>query len=300
MLLDSGFALEEWNDCYTITELNGVQVPPNTFPSLERNASTAKDFKRIIPKPLVVVVQIDGRPARALIDSGSLADFMSLDLANQLRLNKIELAKPLAVQLAVQGSRSKVNWGATAQIKYQSIDCKRYFDLMNLQNYDVILGTPFIFQHNIMLGLNPPKVIVGHPNPMPIRGEGVQVLASRAAEVLEEDLDRVRKELIEYARPIFLDGREVPLPPLRAVNHAIPLKDDSKVYHWRPSKCPDPQRQNWIEKRDSYLRSGRWKPTLSRNACPMLLLTKPGTGVRGRRNATARFSIRRTPTNKFV
>ncbi|EPQ50009.1 hypothetical protein GLOTRDRAFT_16397, partial [Gloeophyllum trabeum ATCC 11539] len=180
-----------------VTELNGVQVPANAYPNIQRNASVTKDFKRLIPKPIVIVVQINGQPARALLDSGSLADFMSYDLANQLRVAKVELTKPLPVQLAVQGSRSKVNWGAKARIQYQSINCDRYFDLINLQSYDLILGTPFLFQHNIMIGLNPPKVIVGSADPLPLRGEGVRVLESRAADLLEDDLQHVRQSLMD-------------------------------------------------------------------------------------------------------
>ncbi|KAG2738295.1 hypothetical protein P692DRAFT_20759004, partial [Suillus brevipes Sb2] len=92
-------------------ELNGQQIPAGTYPALQRGAAITKDFKRVIPRPVVVVVNVNGRPAHALVDSGSLSDFMSVTLADQLKLKKTELTKPLVVQLAVQGSRSKVNYG---------------------------------------------------------------------------------------------------------------------------------------------------------------------------------------------
>ncbi|KIK33077.1 hypothetical protein CY34DRAFT_65025, partial [Suillus luteus UH-Slu-Lm8-n1] len=92
-------------------ELNGQQIPAGTYPALHRGAAITKDFKRVIPRPVVVVVYVNGRQARALIDSGSLSDFMSVTLADQLKLKKTELTRPLVVQLAVQGSRSKVNYG---------------------------------------------------------------------------------------------------------------------------------------------------------------------------------------------
>ncbi|EKM74136.1 hypothetical protein AGABI1DRAFT_95849, partial [Agaricus bisporus var. burnettii JB137-S8] len=91
--------------------------------------------------------QINGHPARALVDSGSLSDFISSALVQQLELPKVELVKPLQVQMAVQGSRSKVNYGTTVSMTYQGIKGKRYFDVMNLSNYDLILGTPFLYQH---------------------------------------------------------------------------------------------------------------------------------------------------------
>ena len=91
----------------------------------------------------------------------------------------------------------------------------------------------------------------------------------------------MRQQLLEYARPICLEAGDSLLPPLQSINHTIPLKDEAKVYHWHPSKCPDALRSCWAEKRESYLKSGRWKMTHARNTSPMLLLTKPGTGTKG-------------------
>ena len=70
---------------------------------------------------------------------------------------------------------------------------------------------------------------------------------------------------------------ETDLPPFRAINHTIPLIDKSKIYPWRPSKCPEIFRTQWAEKRDAYLRSGQWKVTSAGNTVPMLLIPKPKT-----------------------
>jgi hypothetical protein len=86
-------------------QLNGIQVPRGTYAALQRNAAIPKDFARMVPKPVVVVVRINENPARALLDSGSLGDFMSTSLADQLKVKKTALEKPLTLQLAVQGSR---------------------------------------------------------------------------------------------------------------------------------------------------------------------------------------------------
>jgi hypothetical protein len=260
-----------------VIELNGQQIPPGTYPALHRTSATAKDFKRVIPKLLVVDVQINGHLAKALIDSGSLSDFMSVTLADQLKIQRIELAKPIVVQLAVQGSRSKVNFGATAQLKYQSVDSKRYFDIINLQGYDLVLGTPFLFQHQVMIGLNPPRVVIGSAGQQPMKGEQVTTLESRVSEVYAEDLDKVRAQLNELAHPLCAKASETSLPPLRAINHTIPLIDEGKIYPWRPSRCPEPLRPQWAEKRQSYLASGRWQVTSAGNTVPMLFIRKPGS-----------------------
>ena len=261
-------------------ELNAVGAPA-ALPAVQRNAAMPRDFKRLIPTPVVVVVEINGHPARALLDSGSLSDFMSTRLVHQLGIEADELAKPLPVHLAVQGSRAKINTGCSAHVKYQDISEQRYFDIINLLNYDLILGTPFLFQHKVSVGFNPTTVVVGSDKALPIEGKTIRVLESRAADVLEDELVRARQHLLEYAADICAEASNTPLPPLREINHTIPLKDLTKVYTWRGSRCPDAHLASWIEKRDAYLESGRWRMTNARNTSPMLLLTKPGTGVNG-------------------
>ena len=251
------------------------------FHSLERTAAVPRDLKRLIPEPIVVVVDINGCPARTLMDTGSLTDFISTKFAQQIQAKVFALENALPVHLAVQGSRTKINYGCRAVIEYQEIKEDRHFDVCNLSNYDVVLGTPFLFQHQMSLGLNPTSVLVGSTPPLPIEGKRVRVLESLAAEIYGSRLEEARKELREYAAPICKEASDSPLPPLRKVNHVIPLIDEDKVYPWRPSKCPDAHRGSWAEKRDAYLKSGRWKMTTARNTSPMLLLTKPGTGKDG-------------------
>ncbi|KDQ25195.1 hypothetical protein PLEOSDRAFT_159848 [Pleurotus ostreatus PC15] len=85
-------------------DLYGQQIERGTYAALQRNAAVTKDATRIIPKPIVVTVHINGHPVRALLDSGSLGDFLSTTVVEQLGLRKIELQTPIALQLAVQGS----------------------------------------------------------------------------------------------------------------------------------------------------------------------------------------------------
>ncbi|KAF7371586.1 Transcription factor [Mycena venus] len=243
--------------------------------TLERNASRVKDYKRLVPKPVIVVVHLNGHPVRALIDSGSLADFVSTTLVDQLKLETEQLKKPLAVGMASSGSRTMCNYSVTARFQYQKIDEDRHFDVMNISNYDLILGTPFIYQHQVLVGLNPAQVAIGSIKALPIVGEEVVTLASHAADILEDKLEILRKELHDYAADLCVDASKTPLPPLRAINHKIPLIDENKTYSYRPSKCPDPLKQLWREKRDAYLATGRWKVQSGHNAVPMLMLKKP-------------------------
>ena len=134
--------------------------------SLEKMSMRIKDQSRKVPEPLVVLATIDGHEVHTLIDSGSMADFVSTMVVEQLKLRKETYAKPLSVQLAVHGSQSKINCGTKVNFKYQDIDCERRFDITNLDNYDVILGTLFLFQHKIAIGINPPCVVIGSKEPV--------------------------------------------------------------------------------------------------------------------------------------
>lgn len=91
----------------------------------------------------------------------------------------------------------------------------------------------------------------------------------------EDKLLGIRNSLVEYAQKLCKNALETPLPPLRDINHEIPLIDTHKVYHWRPSRCPDPLLNQWVEKKEVYVSMGRWLPKPVSNAMPMLLIPKP-------------------------
>jgi hypothetical protein len=272
-------ALEDLTDVEMAdaVDLGGVQVDRNRFPALQRNAAHIKGGHRVLPKPLVVKVMVNGHPARALLDSGSLGDFISSTLADQLGVKRKQLDTPLSLQLAVQGSRSKVNSVATVRLEYQTINEDRTLDIININSYDLILGTPWLFQHQVCVGFNPARVVIGSDESQPLNMTAETKLMVNAMTPEDRDLDKAREELRQYASPLCKDVSETNLPPFRAINHTIPLVDVSKTYPWRPSRCPEAFRSQWSEKRDAYLKSGRWKITSAGNTVPMLLIPKPNT-----------------------
>ncbi|TFK78922.1 hypothetical protein K466DRAFT_446438, partial [Polyporus arcularius HHB13444] len=189
----------------------------------------------------------------AMLDSGSMTDMMSTTLVDQLKIAKEVIAKPLPLHMAVQGSKSNVSCVATAEFVYQDISCQRTFDVVNLDTYDVILGTPFMFQHQVALGLNPARVVIGSAVPLPIVGEEVAVISAAVVDMLEGHLDRLRELLRAEAADLCQDGARTELPPLRAINHTIPLIDETKIYTWRPSKCPEALKPLWRAKKSDYV-----------------------------------------------
>ena len=91
-------------------------------------------------------------------------------------------------------------------------------------------------------------VVVGSSKALPISRKCVQVLESRAADIFKDKLEEAREILRKYAASIYQEVTNTPLPPLRAINHTIPLKDPSKVYSWHPSKCLDAHWASWVKR----------------------------------------------------
>ena len=222
-----------------ILELHRIQVDRNKYPALQRNAAQEKGNQRVLPKPIVIRVTVDGHPARALLDSRLLGDFMSSTLADQQNVKKVILSTPLALQLAVQGSRLKVNSITAVQLQYQEINEQRTFDIINLNSYDLILGTPWMHQHQVCIGFNPARVIIGSGDSLPLKVGTDTKLMVHSVTPEAQTLESAHEEFNRYADLLCKTMSEMDLPPLRAINHTIPLIDETKTYPWRPSRCPE-------------------------------------------------------------
>ena len=276
-LIDTPGNDDETDDMGAVLTLSGIQVDRNKYATIQRNAARVKGVdERFLPKSVVIRVVVNGSPLRALVDSGSLGDFVSSTVVDQLKLKRTVLDKPLGLQLAVQGSRSKITASVDVNYSYQHIKNVRRFDIANLNDYDMILGTPWMYQHQVCIGLNPARIVIGSDEPLPIlSGTDTKYLLGSSSFVADIGISDAQELLMAYAEPLCRNVEDTELPPFRAINHSIPLIDENKVYPWRPSRCPEVFRTQWNEKRDAYLKSGRWKVTTARNTVPMLLIPKP-------------------------
>ncbi len=64
------------------------------------------------------------------------------------------------------------------------------------------------------------------------------------------------------------------LPPFRAVNHTIPLIDESKRYKYHLPRCPEVLRDQLNDKIQTYTASGWWEPRPADQAAPLLCVYK--------------------------
>ena len=71
-----------------------------------------------------------------------------------IRVAKIKpflLDKPIGIRLAVTGRKSVINYGTNATIKYEGRESKEYQNIINIDYYDAILGTPFLRKHEVII-----------------------------------------------------------------------------------------------------------------------------------------------------
>ena len=69
---------------------------------------------------------------------------ISPDFACATGMKMFTLAQPIALQLTRIGSRSTINYGTRATIKFGDHNIEEHFDVTNVKYYDVILGIPFL------------------------------------------------------------------------------------------------------------------------------------------------------------
>jgi hypothetical protein len=103
-------------------------------------------------QPISAFWDIGGTKAHCLlVESGCEGTMMSLSFTRAARLQVVSLEQPINLQLTVVGSHSIVNYGTHSQLKFGVNVSDEYFNIINIDYYDVILGTPFLMKWGISL-----------------------------------------------------------------------------------------------------------------------------------------------------
>ena len=92
---------------------------------------------------------------------------ISPDFIRATGIVPIKLEQPIGLQLTCMGSKSAINYGARSTIMFGTARVEEYFDIANINYYDVILGTPFLQRLNIILDFTSPGSIHMGTNTVP-------------------------------------------------------------------------------------------------------------------------------------
>ncbi|KAK1225536.1 hypothetical protein PQX77_011526 [Marasmius sp. AFHP31] len=111
-------------------------------------------------RPLVALINIGGQAALTLFDSGCTLECLSPGFARVANIKVHELAEQHSLQLGTVGSRAKFNYGTVVDTEYSNVKDKTYFDIVNIDRYDAIVGTYFMRKHGISLDFESDRILV--------------------------------------------------------------------------------------------------------------------------------------------
>ena len=92
-----------------------------------------------------------GVKAHCPIDSGCKVIMLSPELTRAAKIKTFSLEKPIGIQLAVTGSKSVINYGSNTTINVNGNELKEYFDVVNIDYYNAILGTLFLKKYEVII-----------------------------------------------------------------------------------------------------------------------------------------------------
>ena len=102
-------------------------------------------------QPILVFWEIGGVKAYCLINHGCKGIMISPSFIRAAKIEPFLLDKPINIQLAVTGSKSIINYGVNMTIKYNEKELKEYFDIVNIDYYNAILGMPFLKKYKVII-----------------------------------------------------------------------------------------------------------------------------------------------------
>ena len=94
--------------------------------------------------------------AHCLLDSRSEGVLLSPEIIRAMGIKMFALEKPIALKLACIDSQLMINYRTHVTIKLGCKVVEEYFDIANVEHYDMILGTPFLRKMGIVLDFRSP------------------------------------------------------------------------------------------------------------------------------------------------
>ncbi|KAI0358443.1 hypothetical protein OH77DRAFT_1448834 [Trametes cingulata] len=133
--------------------------------TIRRKETTPEDVQpkrdRNLQATLCALININGIMAYTLFDSGSTTDSVSPEFAHVTQSQLVKLTEQIILQLGCAGSRSKINYGTWDPVQLGSSDKSTvYFDIVNLDRYDCVIGTPFMNAHGVVLDFGRRVIVV--------------------------------------------------------------------------------------------------------------------------------------------
>jgi hypothetical protein len=143
----------------SLSECLGVIKDTPNFVTYQSPPALRKSSRKITCPPqtekdnrcFVVRVSINNLKAVVLLDSGCMLVSTSPEFMTSASLKAHELEEQVPLQLETVGSHSKINFGLFTNFKISETSGKHYFNVVNINRYNAILGTVFMRKYGMAL-----------------------------------------------------------------------------------------------------------------------------------------------------
>ncbi|KDQ50120.1 hypothetical protein JAAARDRAFT_142456, partial [Jaapia argillacea MUCL 33604] len=220
---------------------------------------------------MATYISIGGMRAFALFDSGSTTDSISPEFAAVSNVLVQTLEEPVMLQLGCVGSRLSINYGTVTQIEVGPVKASHYFDIVNIDRYDTVLGIVFMKTYGIILDFQTGRVTMEVLSRL--RGEEREPKPPEDATIPPEVRRELRTKWYGLCKDLMGDI-PLELPPLQEINHHINLKDKNLQYNYHLPRCPEAMKAQLRAKLDKYEKAGWWERRTVLFAAPLLCVPK--------------------------
>ncbi|GAA5980988.1 hypothetical protein JCM11641_001420 [Rhodosporidiobolus odoratus] len=281
----------------------------------DSDTDTDTDGYALPPLSLLVGSKRHGRSVDALADSGSGLSLISDKVVSELGLERRKLSRPKAFRLAIQGGGDclqSLTEFVQVPLALENGTWKAGTTTLIVAPleppFDIILGTPFLRQHQINIAFSPdPALLILQPAPLdPIDLYAEAEGPATQLEVMEAMGDEERDEIIGTAVETLVasvnakteEEREMAtraarlmdefndlfpsaLPALTAdylakttTRHRIKFVDIGKTHNQRGFNVPRKWRERWKRMLEEHTAAGRLRPSTSPFASAAFIIPK--------------------------
>ena len=162
------YSMREFKVASKIKTMQSVDAPLAPVPAHIKRVVLPK-LSMKLPRPkvpeyfrkcLLTYTKVNGVAAWTLWDSGSTSSGITPQFAHIAKITVFDLEDPFLVQLGFAGSRSLVQFGTNTIVKAGNTESTEYLDVANFDRYDMVIGTPYMYKHNVKLDFENRQVIV--------------------------------------------------------------------------------------------------------------------------------------------
>jgi transposase InsO family protein len=289
--------------------------PPKTISDTTHCVTNLSTVAAADPHSLLVLSgKYKGHFLRVLVDSGASSDFISTSAVTRLRLAPQELAEAIRVRLA-DGSLSTTDHSASFPFTLSTFTEERDYIVTSLQGYDIILGKPWLSQHNPVINwttntVTSPFLLRGIKTPAApalqhVTAEKMVRLSRKAdTQLFIGNISAISSPSATTPPPNLLQPDTCLSPPSQqlyhnlldkfkssfdeptgvhvrsGVYHHIPLKDGANVPQHRTRRMSPAELEEVQKQLKWYLERGWIRPSDSAYGAPVVFAKKPDGTLR--------------------